>query len=44
MTPGDMHGIRADISKITYETSWKPKTNFEQGMKMMYDFCIKKCD
>ena len=43
-TPGDMHGIRADISKITYETSWKPKTNFEQGMKMMYDFCIKKCD
>lgn len=43
-TPGDMHGIEADISKIVHETSWNPKTNFKQGIKMMYDFYLNKSD
>ena len=39
-TPGDQFGIYGDYSKINTALGWKPKYDFQTGMKMMIDWAI----
>jgi UDP-glucose 4-epimerase len=40
-TPGDMHGIYANIDKITSNYDWLPKTQLKQGLKSMIKWALK---
>ncbi len=39
-TPGDQFGIYGDYSKINTALDWKPKYDFQTGMKMMIDWAV----
>ena len=34
-TPGDQHGIYADISRIKNDIEWEPRVNLDQGLSLM---------
>ena len=34
-TPGDIHGIRADVSSAKERLNWEPTVNLEDGVKEM---------
>lgn len=40
-TPGDQHGIYGDNAKIRCELGWKPKYEFDRGMKAMVAWAQK---
>ena len=42
--PGDQKVYISDIKKITKLTGWKPKTNPEQGLKILIDWCKKNAN
>ena len=37
-TAGDIFGIYGDYQKLTQKTGWAPETNFQTGLKKMYDW------
>lgn len=37
-TAGDIFGIYGDYKKLSEKTGWAPETNFQDGLKKMYDW------